>query len=104
MNDDQIYCYKYQLILLYTMQKQEEEWEVEKILERGKFNKTVFYRVKWVGYPEEESTWEPIGNLDNCHSAILEFESSLKQSSKKGRKKKNTHINLQKIFGKELVQ
>ena len=31
------------------------------------------YLVKWVGYSEEENTWEPVQNLD-CEDKIKQFE------------------------------
>jgi hypothetical protein len=51
------------------------------------------YLVKWVGYPLEEATWEPLTNLDNCQHAIIQFETSLRSiqtRSRKPRKKKET--------------
>ena len=41
--------------------------------------------VKWKGYSEAKSTWEPIGNLENCHQIIEEFE-RLKPKGKGGSK------------------
>lgn len=46
----------------YTMES-DTEWEVEQILERGRFNNVTYYLVKWLGYSREEATWEPITNL-----------------------------------------
>ncbi len=31
------------------------------------------YLVKWQGYPNEDSSWEPRGNL-NCPDLLAEFE------------------------------
>lgn len=33
--------------------------------------------VKWVGWDDEDNTWEPIGNLTNCKVALADFEKSL---------------------------
>jgi hypothetical protein len=30
------------------------------------------YLVKWLGWPEETNTWEPLDNLD-CHEQLVEF-------------------------------
>ncbi len=35
-------------------------------------NKLV-YLVKWVGYSEEEKTWEPLANLTHADDTIVEF-------------------------------
>lgn len=49
------------------------EWEVECIkdsrLQRGKLE----YLVKWKGYPQEESTWEPANNLKHCRKLVNDF-------------------------------
>jgi hypothetical protein len=32
------------------------------------------YRVRWLGYGEDDDTWEPKRNLTNVHEKIAEFE------------------------------
>ncbi|RDW69942.1 hypothetical protein BP5796_08339 [Coleophoma crateriformis] len=50
------------------------EYEVERILEsRLKANDKVEYYVKWVGYPVEESSWEPASNLAHAEKKIADF-------------------------------
>lgn len=58
-----------------------EEWEVERILKKrtvkGRGNtKREEYLVKWLGYPEWESTWEPAANLAGAAKAVRAFEKS----------------------------
>lgn len=38
--------------------------------------------MKWVGYSEEESTWEPIENLVNCIEKVVEFNEKEAQNKK----------------------
>lgn len=49
------------------------EWNVEYIkdsrLQRGKLQ----YLVKWIGYPQEESTWEPADAIDNAKCLVQDF-------------------------------
>ena len=49
---------------------------VEKILDRRVSDGGGFqYLVKWVDFPEEDNTWEPIENLiEECHHLIRQFE------------------------------
>lgn len=39
-------------------------------------------RVKWLGYPESESTWEPIENLTNCIDVVIKFNESQTEKGK----------------------
>jgi hypothetical protein len=49
-------------------------YTVERILDKKKDGKKLLYLVKWEGYPEEESTWEPIANLQNVKDMVKLFE------------------------------
>jgi hypothetical protein len=62
--------------------KREEEYEVESIVAKRTGPKGVEYRIKWVGYPPSDNTWEPLENLENAHSAIESFEANRSPSSK----------------------
>lgn len=62
--------------------REEEEYEVEKIIGK-KINKgNLYYRVKWKNYPISESTWEPMENLTNARKSIVDYESSHIKESK----------------------
>ena len=58
------------------------EYEVEDILDKRKFRKGHQYLVKWVGYPKEDSTWEPLSNLKNANDILKRFNSRQEQSTK----------------------
>jgi hypothetical protein len=49
------------------------EYEVEHIVDSRVRRNRVEYLVKWVGYPREEQTWEPLKNLTNAKDAIADF-------------------------------
>ena len=55
----------------------DEEYEVEKILDVKKIKGKKYYLVKWMGYSDEESTWEPEDNL-NCEELIRKFHEERK--------------------------
>jgi len=52
----------------------EDFFTVEKIIDKKKEGKKLFYLVKWEGYPEEQNTWEPVANLSNVKDLVKEFE------------------------------
>jgi len=64
--------------------KGEEEYEVEKILNKKKFREKDQHLVQWKGYMVEEDIWEPRENLGNAEDLVKEFE---KEYSKIGRVK-----------------
>lgn len=51
-----------------------DQYEVEKIIDKKIKKDKVLYCVKWKHYDESENTWEPIENLENAIKLVLEFE------------------------------
>lgn len=44
----------------------DEEWEVEDILSSKYYYNKLQYLVKWKGYPPDQNTWEPFGNVEHA--------------------------------------
>jgi len=57
----------------------EDVYVVERILAKRKFGKTLKYKVKWLGYPLLESTWEPSRNLSGARELVKEFNDAHKK-------------------------
>jgi hypothetical protein len=55
--------------------KSEVEYDVERICDKrgGRYPK---YLVKWKGWSDKDSTWEPVAHLTNCMALVRKFEAS----------------------------
>jgi hypothetical protein len=51
------------------------EYEVERILAARRHGRRQEYLIKWLGYPNEECSWEPASGL-KCPEALAEFRAS----------------------------
>lgn len=59
----------------------EEEYTVEKVLDKRVRANKVEYYLKWKNYAFSESTWEPVKNLD-CKILIDEYEKRIRDEQK----------------------
>lgn len=59
--------------------KEEEEYEVEKIVDRRRTRRRFEYKVRWKDYGPEDDTWEPRRNL---HGLADAFDRKLVQQSR----------------------
>lgn len=66
----------------------EDEYIVEKILDRKKIAGIIKYKVKWEGYDVADCTWEPRENLENVIYLVEEFDDMIKQKEREKTKEK----------------
>jgi len=81
---------------------QEEEYCVETILgKRTRHSKTEYF-LKWIGYSEDDNTWEPVEHLD-CKELIEEFEEKFRQKKKKDQQVPRRKCSLSQITAHSTV-
>lgn len=59
-----------------TVSSSEEEYEVEKIVGKRVRKGIVEYRVKWVGYSDNENTWQTVDSM-SCPELVAKYEAEL---------------------------
>jgi len=74
---------------------EEEEYSVEKIMDKRVRHGKVEYLIKWEGYPDSENTWEPQANLD-CPDIINKFEEAAKSKKDDKKRKRESDVGAKK--------
>jgi hypothetical protein len=50
-----------------------DRYEVEDIVDHKMVGNTLYFYVKWLGYPYSDCTWEEESNLDNCEEILHKY-------------------------------
>jgi hypothetical protein len=51
----------------------EEEWELEEIVDSRHYRNQLQYRVKWIGFHDQDKAWYPAMNFENSRDAVQQF-------------------------------
>jgi len=81
----------------------EEEWEVEKIMNKKKVQGREKYLVQWKGCTVEEDTWESRENLKNAMELVEEFEREYCREEEEEVRQQEAEEN-KKVFNRELPE
>ena len=74
-------CDQFILLQIKSMLiESDEEYEVERILDKKIISEAAHYLVKWKEYDISESTWEPKQNLKNCARTLQCFERRIEEN------------------------
>ena len=69
-------------IVQQPIKENEDEYEVEKIIDKRITKGAAQYQVKWLGYEKKEDlTWEPSSNLAGCKALVNAFENAKKKQN-----------------------
>ncbi|XP_032365674.1 chromobox protein homolog 1 isoform X2 [Etheostoma spectabile] len=68
--------------------EEEEEYEVEKVLDRRVVKGRVEFLLKWKGFSDEDNTWEPQDNLDlDLITEYIQKDKEMEEKKKEGKRK-----------------
>lgn len=59
---------------------QEKEYFVKKIIGKRVCNDIIEYKVKWKGYPLNQSTWEPASNLTSIQALLDKYDNKITEN------------------------
>ena len=76
---------------------------IERILDKRKVNGKFEYKIKWEGYPLNQSTWEPLENLQTAMELVNEFDKVYElQNKNKNESKNNSYLKKKRALKKEV--
>jgi hypothetical protein len=87
-----------------------EFYNIEKIIGRRKNNGRLEYKIKWEGYPMNQSTWEPMKNLESAKELVEEYnrmfplDAPTKSAKSEGKKKEDSFLNKKRKDKKEDIE
>ena len=82
----------------------EEEYKVEKILNKKKFRGKDQYLVWWKGYVAEKDTWEPRENLGNVEDLVQGFKEEYSDIGRLRKKKNVKEDRKEELLGRYMVK
>jgi hypothetical protein len=63
-----------------ALDPEDNQWRVEKSVEKRRIGRAIQYLVKWLGYPDSENSWERKKDIDLDTVAAFEAELLLAQN------------------------
>ena len=110
VNVSRVYMYKDQVEgqkkeqPLLVIIKGEEEYEVEKILNKRKFRGKDRYLVQQKGYTVEEDTWKPKENLGNARDLVERFKEEYREESRQAKKENCREFHREELPGRYIAK